>query len=286
MSTDSPRPDPVFQVHSLFRGAAEVAKRLHHVAFGIDVVVAAVAAYLVFAEHDALEAWHPLVAFLAVALARALRVRSRESDQFAEVCRRESARAYACGDTISPARLSSLRSDAPWGSVREAQELPASTLEAYYEPTCPAGEPRLREMYANSAFHTWHLTRLWSWCLAASFVLLTVTSAAAVYWVANTDGELTGRTEIIEALFSFVLALFWLELAEALYSAIGSYRSARAICQQFLSHPLPAGDALRGLVRDYDFERMSSPAVPTLLYKLDRHRLENEWAECRQELDC
>lgn len=286
MSTESLRPDPVLQVHSLFRGAAEVAKRLRRVAFGIDVVVAAVAAYLVFAENDALEAWHPLVAFLAVALARALRVRSRESDRFAEVCRRESARAYACGGTISPARLSSLRSDAPWRSLREAQKLPASTLEAYYEPTCPVGEPRLREIYANSAFHTWHLTRFWFWCLAAGFVLLTIISAVAVYWVANTDGELTGRTEIIEALFSFVLALFWLELAEALYSAFGSYRSARTTCQRLLSRPLPVGDVLRGLVRDYDFERTGSPAVPTFLYRVDRQRLEGEWAECRHEFGC
>lgn len=286
MSMDSLSSEPVLQVHLLFRGASEVAKILRSVAFGFEVIVAASSAYLIFAENDALEVWHPLVAFLALALARVIRVKSRDIDRFAEGCRRESARAFACGGTISPRRLSSLRSDAPWISIDMANKLPASTLEAYYEPTCPIGQSRLREMYASSAFHTWHLARLWYRCLVVGLALLTCFSVVALYMVASTDGELVERAQMIEALFSFVLLFLWLELAEAVYAAWGTYRSVRPIGEDLLSPSLTTDNELRGLVHDYDFERTGGTSIPTFLYSLDRKRLEREWAECRLELNC
>lgn len=274
------------RVHSLFRGAAEFGKRLRAFAFLIEVATGVGAVVGVFTESGPGAIWWPLLSFILIGVARVLRVWASRVARFAEVCRRESAVAYALGLTISPARMTTLCSDAPPWAERIAARLPASTLAEYYEPECPEGEARLREIYANSSFHTWRLLRSWSYVLGITASILFISTLCIMYWLASAEGQMDGRLDIINALFTIALAIIAVQVLESLFNSIASYRTTRNITDSLLRQPLPSGEALLSLVREYDSERTDAPPVPTRIYKWKREKLSEDWDECKKEFGC
>lgn len=276
----------VEQVHALFRGSAEIGKKLRNVALVIELAAAGLAFSGIFLQGRGWDAWQPLVALALVALALVVRYAAGYVERFAEVCRRASAHAYAMGSDISVARHAGLRSDAPPLAKWFAARLPASAMGAYYEPGCPPGEARLREIYGNSAFHTWRLLKVWAWIIGLVGVSLLIMTFVVAYGLAMNPPAAETAAGILDALCSIVLAVLAFRAIEVALSAGSSVRTARRIVEKLITEPLPSGDALDALVRDYDFERTGCPPIPTSVYKWKRKGLAREWAECRKVLSC
>lgn len=274
------------QVHALFRGSAEIGKKLRTFALLCELAAGVLAAYGVFAQGGSWAAWEPLVAFGLVAAALFVRAFAVHLERFAESCRWESIRAYAAGTDIEFARLSSLRSDALVWAERIASRLPASSMDDYYEPECPEGEARLREIYASSAFHTWHLLRNWAWIIGLVGVVLLVGTFVIVYGLATNPLPTETTADVLDALCSIVLAVLSLRALETAFSAWNAASSTRKIADALVSKPVTSGKALDGLVRDYDFERTGCAPIPTWLYKWRRDELSREWQICKKSLSC
>lgn len=274
------------QVHILFRGSVEMGKKLRALALCFEFIAGVLAVYGVFAQGGNWNAWQPLLAFALVAASLGARAWAEHLERFAEICRRESARAYATGAEIGHARLSSLKSDAPSVAEWLANRLPSSTLDTYYSPDCPVGEDRLREIYANSAFHTWHLLNRLAWIIGFLGVSLFLVTFAVVFGLATKPLPPEATARVLDALCSIVLTVISLRAIEVAISAGKSASVTRKIADALITQPLPSGDTLEKLIRDYDFERTGAPPVPTWLYKWRRRRLAEGWLSCKRALLC
>ena len=272
------------QVHSLFRGSAELGKKLQAIGLDLEILAAIFAVSGVFVQGSNWSAWQPLIAFTLLGLALVARLFAVRFEKFAETCRRESARAYAEGKEIGYARLSSLKSDAPALAIQLAGRLPASTMDDYYEAECPEGEARLREIYANSASHTWRLLRLWAWIVGSLGFAAFFMTFGVVYGLATHQQPADNTALLLDALCSIVLTVLSLRAIEVAVGAWTSATATRRIADSLVDGPLLRGDLLEELVRNYDFERTCSPSIPTWLYKWRRPGLADDWRSCKRAL--
>ena len=94
----------------------------------------------------------------------------------------------------------------------------------------------------------------------------------------------TTATQVLRALYSVVLAVIALRAIQTGLTGWTSSTAIRAITERLVSEPLPDGERLSELVRDYDFQRVGGPSIPTCLYRMRRTKLAAEWAICRKEL--
>lgn len=269
--------------HRLFRGASELTKIVRHFAFWLEFCAALVAA-LGALEVKPLGPWTPLVLVMLMAGSTALRIWSRRTQSYSERCRRLSARAYAAGDdSIGVVLLSELRADAPVGAERFGLRLPAATLDEYYEATKDPGLPRLREVYAHSAFYSWRLLRRTGVCLVILAVAVFCVGAAAIYGLAVEPPESTAAERILDFVCSFVLVGLSCRALDAGVEACSAASESRAVAQGLIEQADP-GQVSELCVR-YDMERSSGPPVPTIIYKRSRGALQEEWHERRKALD-
>lgn len=272
------------EVHDLFRGAGEVGKWLRLAAFTGEIAAAAIALHAILTESSNIAPVRPLLAFGLAFGTWALREYATHIDRFAERCRRSSIRAYACGQSISPGRCSSLKSAAPIGAISLAKRLPAKTLENYYEPTMPVGEARLRELYAHSSFYTWRLLRTTAWIYGVGASAVFVSALVALYQLAASDSPPLPRQLALEALFSVVLAVLGLRGLSLMVASSFGASGAKKVAEALTAQPLPTGHRLLELADVYDFERAGAPSPPTIVYKVSRERLQRDWMHRRREL--
>jgi hypothetical protein len=270
----------VEEVHALFRGAAEVAKRLRLVA-GVLELLAAVVAFEGIAA-DSVASWQPLVAFLCLLIAAFLRMRSEATNAFAQRCRRVSIRAFAEGMDLQAGTCTTFRSDAPLCAARMSAKLPATTLYDYYQPYQAPGEKRLRELYAHSSFYTWRLATYATWFYGLLAAVVGLSTVVVLNGIVVSDATLATRAAALDALFSVVLAALTLRLVELAVASHGASDSARDIANALIKQPLPSGNDLDSLVIEYDVERVSAPAPSTVLYRICRNRLERDWHDRRR----
>ncbi len=272
------------EVHNLFRGTAEVAKWIRQAALIFEIAAAAIAVQGV-AQAVGVSAWRPILAFMFVAASVGIREYATKIDRFGEECRLASAFAFACGKAIPPGRASSLRGLAPIFAARLAARLPAADLDAYYDgPSSDPGEGRLREMYANSSFHTWRLMRAAAWLYGSVSFLILLLTLVVMFDLASVDAASVPRDQVLDALFTLVLAVLALRVvAQTVALAFGASGS-RAVADALVKAPLPAGSDLLELTDRYNFERIGSPAPPSWLYRIMRAALAEEWAKRRRSL--
>lgn len=265
------------EVHNLFRGASEIGKQLRIFSFMIDLIAGGIASYVIFTKGGNLGAWQPLLAFILVASSMGIRALANHVARFAEICRRESIRAFAYDKSIGPARLSMIRSDAPYLAAKLAKRLPTPSILDYYDVTLPPGESRLRELYANSAFHTWRLLRSWGWVIGTVGCMLFLITFSVIYGLATQPLSAEATSLVLSALCSIVLAIISLRSIDAAISATKSALGTRKIADTLILQPLPTGESLNNLTKAYDFERTGTPSIPTWWYKYHRDCLGKEW---------
>jgi hypothetical protein len=274
----------VEEVHTLFRGSAETAKRFRIIG-GACELLAAVVALRGIADDSVVASWQPLAAFLLLAAAVFFRMRADVAGAFAERCRRTSVRAFAENRQVPAGLCTTLRSDAPWCARRAAKRLPATTLRDYYEPSQPSGEQLLRELYAHSSFYTWRLTVTAAWVLGSLTIVVALATVATLYTVATSDAALLTRSAAVDVLFSVVLGAIALRLFEVTVSTFKASSAARETANSLVDVPLAAGEGLHALVNEYDIERASAPAPSTMLYRINRRSLERDWNDRRKALN-
>lgn len=229
--------------------------------------------------------WRPIVAFMFIGAAVGIREYGARIGRFAEECRRASVRAFACGRAIPPGRASSLRAIAPILAERIAARLPAADLGAYYNgPANDPGEERLREMYANSSFHTWRLMRVATWIYGSLSLLILLFTLVVMFHLASVEAPSVPRDQVLDALFTLVLAVLGLRGAARTIALAFGASGSRAVADALIAAPLPSGSDLIELTDRYDFERIGSPGPPSWLYCIKRKALAVEWAKRRRAL--
>jgi len=272
-------------VHRLFRGAAEIGKLLTYIAWTLEVTIAACAAFGLLAPNASLRSWLPLIVLLLAIVAVCFRTYAQSVRRYAERCRRESASSYAHGVDMQAGAVAFLHSDAPPLADWIARRLPAGSLAEYYDPKSTAGEGRLREVYAHSAFVTWHLLRSWSYTLAVIAFLLIITSFVIMYRIVIEPIAQLSSDIVLDIMCSFILAFLFLRVLEAAISARSGTHDTRIIAERLTTRPLPSGAALTSIINAYDFERSGGSLIPTVFYRYQRTRLARLWELCRRDLE-
>jgi hypothetical protein len=262
------------RVHRLFQGASEWAKILVRSAAVAEIGGAIVAVVSILWANEP-KPLVPLLILVLAVIAMALRTWSQVIKGYANKCRAMSRRAFAYDIDLSTRALSHAEDDAPFLCDRFARKLPTSTLEAYYEPTCVVGEPRLRELYAHSAFYTWSLLRIYA--LVAFIAGAVIFSAAffCVYLLASHMLTLSDNQPVLEIVLTIAVAFFGIRSIEIGLNSHSCSKTVRDIEDQLAT--LPVGDELLRLAERYDIETTYGPSAPTLIYKLQRNALQRDW---------
>jgi hypothetical protein len=267
----------------MFRGSAEVTKRIRQCALVLELVAAVIAAYGGLSGDVLWGGWASLVLVLLMAAATGLRIWSRGTHSHSERCRRISARAFAQGRDVESAVKSGLKSDAPLLTEYAAKKLPAGTLEAYYEPTKSPGTARLQEMYAHSSFFSWRLLRTSGTLFVAVGVAVMIMGIAVIYGLAVEQPPATAAGRVLDVVCSLVFGALSVKAFDTGIAACVASRDARVVADGLIGTSDEA--QILEFALQYDMERVSGPLVPTLIYRLRRTTLEKEWCERRLALD-
>lgn len=269
-------------VHRAFRGTSELVKRHHRQATALDILAAAGVVWLIFDSGCQIAKWWPLIFLALVAGATALRLRADRLRGHAERCRRVSLRAFACATEIDSLTASDLSISTPSAAEKMAKKLPAQSCHDYYEPTLSTGAKRLTELYAHSAFFSHRLLCVHGFVAAALAVMVVAGALILVYVLAVANPGQQLRLSILEALFSVVLVVLGLRYAKdavnSFFSSVATGKIEAALLQK------PKRAALDELIEEYDIERVTSPMIPTWLYRITRNRFGDLWAERRSSL--
>ncbi|NOY92979.1 MAG: hypothetical protein GXP55_17485 [Deltaproteobacteria bacterium] len=273
----------VAKAHHLFRGAAEVTKRLRQLALALELAAAVIAAWSGLSGAVLWGGWASLVMLLLMFLAMSLRAWSRSTHNYSERCRRLSITAFAYGDEIGAAVLSGLVVDAPPFAESFAARLPAKTLDEYYEPTAAAGRWRLQELYAHSSFYSWRLLNRAGWLFLSVGVLVALGGVIVIYGMAlpSADSSMAGR--FLDFVCSLVFVVLAFKAFDAAADAFVASRGARGVADVLVA--TRDSDRAEEQAAHYDMERVSGPTVPTRIYEMSRKRLQQEWHERRRALD-
>lgn len=271
------------RVHTRFRGASELSKLARLLALVVDCIAATLACLGIF---GALKSpWVPLLIFILAVVSVAIRSFSATVRSFAHRCRRSSLRAFCSDADVDRITESNTAVDAPIGADWFAKRTPAQNLTEYYEPVCPPGEQRLRELYAHSAFYTWRLLRIYSRVASVWGVLVFALSFFVIYGLATNPPAPDTRDSVLEALCTVILVLLCIRAIETAVAANSSSNEARQIEEGLLKKP--SGQALAEIADAYDIERAAGPDVPTSLYRAMRNGLQRQWHERRLAIvDC
>lgn len=269
--------------HQLFRGAAELTKRVRQGATCAELVAAVVAAWSSALAQPLWGGWASLAMAVLMMLAVALRIFARHTHSYSERCRRVSVRSYALGVPIGAGTHSGLVSDAPPMARRLASSLPATDLDAYYEPLADAGDARLREIYAHSSFYSWRLLRVSGWTRLSAGVVFALVGAFIVFGLALPSSTVATADKVLDIVCSIVFVSLAARALETASEALMAAVEARAVADSLLK--TRDEDQVQELINHYDMERAAGSSVSTLAYKMLRDRLQAEWKQRRQALD-
>jgi hypothetical protein len=269
------------QVHSFFRGAGEVGKRCRLAAFLAEVAAAVVVIRGLLT--GSLQTWIPLVSFSLLVISAVFRIAADRYKDYSDRCRRVSLRSFALGRDVELRDSSNIRSEAPAFALRCAASLPASSLEKYYEPSNPAGEARLRELYSYSSFYTSQLAKTCRNLYSGGSILILAAALVVLYSLATSQTQ-EGRELVLDALFSVLLSVIGLRFMEQALKFANLAKDTKRLADALIAHPLPAADTLSDLTFEYDAAVSSAPPVPTILYRLRRKELDEAWRHRRGAL--
>ncbi|MBX3465508.1 MAG: hypothetical protein KF878_01250 [Planctomycetes bacterium] len=158
-------------------------------------------------------------------------------------------------------------------------------MQGYYQPRFPAGEARLREIYAESAFFTWRLLRVFFWALLLLTLIIAAGAFVALYGlVVQSPTDENVKRAILETLCSVTVAIFGMKAAEQTIEVFGQASSVRSVADALIRAPLPCGKVLGELVDDYDIQMSAGKDPPTLLWVLMRSSLNEQWNRRREAL--
>lgn len=212
------------RVHRLFRGASEVAKTFRNLALTSDLVAAAIALISIILKPKDSAVWLPFTILLLSILGSALRAYSSTANGFAQRCRRISLRAYCVGKDVDHQTLTLLEDDTPAFVEMSVKRLPAKSIDEYYEPTTLPGQMRRTELYAHSAYYTWHLLRLQAWIIFSIASLVFLGCSILIFHLAADQTVQLVRQSVLEAICTVVLIVFGVKALEAWWQAYSSYR--------------------------------------------------------------
>lgn len=269
-------------VHRIFRGAAELSKSLRACALATEIVAAFIAAWRAFNPQMEWSGWASFWLALLVVAGFVLRVRAGYVYAFAEKCRRIASAAYACGRQVSSIVRTSLSADEPLLAKRFARRLPTQTLDDYYEPTTPAGNERLREIYAHSAFYSWRLLHVCFHVFFGASVALAGLGGIVIYSMATSPTDVTTASRVLDVVCSIVFAFLVARTSAACLSAWCSSRECRSIADELAGSI--TSERLRDVIVNYDIERSTGPSVPTAVYLRCREGLQSAWHSRRTEM--
>lgn len=269
--------------HLLFRSSAEVTKRLRQIALGSEVMASGLAAYGVITGEALFGGWGSLLILSFMVGATALRVWSRSTQAYSERCRRVSARAFAEGRDIGATVLSGLVADAPIFARGQSNRTLAGTLDDYYEPTKPVGEPRLQEIYAHSALYSWRLLRTVGQLLLVIGTAFAVTGALVIYGLAVDPPSAATAARVLEVVCSLVFIVLSGKGIDSGIAALVSARDVRSIADGLVA--TADSEEIAELTSFYDISRSSGPLLPTWIYSWSRDSLQTEWHAMRAALD-
>jgi hypothetical protein len=273
------------RIHDVSRGASECAKTFRLLAFLGELFAAGISLCGVLVVQE-ISAWFPLAVCVLLVASVVLRSRSEHYQDIALRCRRTSLRAYAFGTPIPIVVSSGLLNDAPARAQKVGKALPGGSIQQYYDAKMPVGEARLRYLYAYSSFFTWRVSRASTWLYGLSALALIVVSGVTLYALAVNPIVPDKRSFVLEALFSIVLGVLSLRLIEEALASWSCETEVRAITDRLITSPLPSGEELAALVEDYEFVIVTAPPRPSVVYKILRDTLEEQWAHRRQAVDC
>lgn len=275
--------DDLQKLHDVSRGAFECAKSFRLYAFLCELAAAGIALRGVVVN-EAVSAWVPLAVCVFLVASVVLRSRSQHYQEIAQRCRRISVRAYALGSAVPIVVSSGLLSDAPSRALKLGKLLPGGSVQDYYGATMPAGDGRLRYLYAYSSFFTWQILRGSAVVFGVGALLTIILSGVVLYALIVGPVDDADRSFILEALFPIVLGVLALRLTEEALSALSSVSTVRAVADRLISSPLPDGADLGALVEEYEFAIVAMPPLPSVVYKVLRSSLEERWAHRRRAL--
>jgi hypothetical protein len=270
------------KVHQWFRGASEVTKRLRRGSTACELGAAGISLWTVLAKPVDAAAWLPFGILGLTFLGTFLRAYSGVANGFAQRCRRISLRAFCVSREVDDLTVATLDDDAPPFVESLASQLPAKTMEQYYEPTAPPGPARQAELYAHSAFYTWRLLRIQAVFLLVVGVLVFAASGVVVYCLAASPDTKTDRRAVLEAVCTVVLLVVAVKACEASWEAFAASSSIRAIENDLLEKP--KGEALKDLIDSYDIERAAGPSPSTFFYNRCRNTLAKKWEDRRKTI--
>jgi hypothetical protein len=213
----------------------------------------------------------PLIAAALSVIGAAVRIVGDIWRSFARRCRRIAATAYALGRDIDASVFAELKAATP----------PLVSAVA----SCPAGDDRLREMYAYSAFFSWRLLRLYAWISAASGVVLVSAGVATMYVLAVRPPSPVSRDAVLELLCVILFGLLAVRSGSIAIVAARSASLSKWCLDRLANVPLPVGEGLAELVLTYEIERSRDPDPPTTLYLMRRVGLQEEWGDQRRGLN-
>ncbi len=267
-----------------------MAKLLHRAAFAAELAITVLVVHGLVSEQTFSHGWRPLAVLLLALVALACLSLVHVAELFAHRCRRVALQAFALQRDVDARLFAALESEALPGVEFLAKRLPASSLEEYYQPSCPPGPNRLRELYAHSSFYNWRLLRLYGGLAAATGVFLLITGIVLTYALvvqpSESPPESEARLILLDGLYSVVLAFIALRALQKSIAAFVGAGAMRRTHEALLASPLPEGETLQELVLHYEVERARTPLIPALLYRLRRKRLEQRWLDLRAILGC
>ncbi len=257
---------------ALSRAEQEVAKRAFSASRFAHVATLAISVVTLFVTGEG--AYYLALAALAAELvAWALRLRGERLHALGEEGRRRALLADALGRPEAALALRDLRSR----FTRRAERLaPQWDDEGYYATQEEPGLERLCAEMRESAFFSEHLYRLaWraSIGIAGALIVLVVLALLIVIGAGSSDATLqVARVGVI--FLSFLVFSDALTQSSAWWEA--SERSHDVYCR--LANGLAEEATALAVFGDYSVATATTPPIPTVLYRLEKERLERAWA--------
>lgn len=270
------------RVHRIFRGSMETVKWLRFLALSTEVISASMAAWRILCPQLEWSGGASLALTTVIAIGVWLRILAKSACSFSERCRRVAIRAYGEGKDVSSVVAGSLTADAPITSEWFAKKLPTQTLQEYYESTIPPGNSQLRYLYAHSAFYTWRLLRVCWYIYLFGVVAFGFIGFLVIYWLAAEPSDPSTSGRVLDLVCSIVFVFLTAKAVIACVDAKQSSIECRRIESSLLAQK--EGDNPRDLMLDYDVERASAIAIPTLIYIRMRDGLKREWDDVKKGL--
>lgn len=282
--------DGTSELQKIIAKTLRKAKRcyLSYVLWQIIVLVFAVAS--IFTNIDPKVS--AVIAFVVVLAAEGLRWRSESWKSQGELAKRKLEMADGLGIQVEGPYLADWLASKPRGFLKDvtAQEVQGSEFDSVQ----PAGPRRLVENTEESAWWSKHLSRrmvfylsiILAFTILCAFVALTVSIARLHN---PTDPDAASAVQyvggVVCSTLAFILSINVVRLLVEFCTFAGEAKEVLRQCAELLRQTdIDQRDALWAS-QDYQTARSSAPLIPTLVWKIHRAHLREQWAIFRPRPD-